>query len=95
MPARALAETTTTRALRANLREILADAAGGKEVIVTLRGKPYVRIVPVTSGEGPSNRYPLRGSVRSIADDFDAPATEAWEALAEKTSKPRRKKRDR
>jgi prevent-host-death family protein len=76
---------TTTRELRANLREILAQAAKGKGVVVTLRGKPYVRIVPVIEEEAPS-RYPLRGSVRAMADDFDAPLDEAWEAAAKKPS---------
>ena len=50
---------TTTRELRANLRETLAQAAKGKEIVVTLRGKPYVRIVPV-AGEDAPGRYPLR-----------------------------------
>lgn len=92
MAARTLAETTTTRALRENLREILARVAAGKEIVVTLRGKPYVRIVPVASGEGPLNRYPLRGSVRAMADDFDASAPDAQEA-PKKPAKARRKKR--
>lgn len=47
---RAASISTTTRALRAQLREILAAAAKGKEVTVTLRGKPYVRIVAVEGG---------------------------------------------
>ncbi|MBK8253693.1 MAG: hypothetical protein IPK82_13625 [Polyangiaceae bacterium] len=42
---------TTTRELRAHLREMLAHAARGKEVIVTLRGKAYVKISSVPDDE--------------------------------------------
>lgn len=79
--------------LRENLRETLAEAASGKEVVVTLRGKPYVRIVPITSEDDAAARYPLRGSVRFIADDFDAPMPELWDALQKKSPKPKRKKK--
>lgn len=83
---------TTTRELRANLRETLAQAARGKEIVVTLRGKPYVRIVPVAGDDAPS-RYPLRGSVRFLADDFDAPAAEARDAAPKKPAKAKRRKK--
>ncbi len=92
---------TTTRELRANLRETLAQAAKGKEIVVTLRGKPYVRIVPV-AGDDAASRYPLRGSVRHIADDFDAPAPDARaasraaaprEAAPKKAGKAKRRKK--
>jgi prevent-host-death family protein len=83
---------TTTRELRANLRETLAQAAKGKEIVITLRGKPYVRIAPVAGDDAPS-RYPLRGSVRFIADDFDAPAPLATDVPAKKTAKPKRRKK--
>jgi prevent-host-death family protein len=85
------AAKTTTRELRANLRETLAHAAKGKEILVTLRGKPYVRIVPV-AGDDPPSRYPLRGSVRFIADDFDAP-TDVWEAPQKKPSRSKGKRK--
>jgi prevent-host-death family protein len=64
--------TTTTRALRENLRETLELAARGREIVVTLRGKPYVRILPIAADDEATSRYPLRGSVLDIADDFDA-----------------------
>lgn len=83
---------TTTRELRANLRETLAQAAKGKEIVVTLRGKPYVRIVPV-AGEDAPGRYPLRGSVRFVAADFDAPAEAPREAAPRRAGKARRRKR--
>ncbi len=84
---------TSTRELRENLREMLEQASKGKEVLVTLRGRPYVRIVPIRSEEEGESRHPLRGSVRFIADDFDAPMTGLWDALQKKAPKPRRKKK--
>lgn len=89
--AQAQAPKTTTRELRANLREVLAQAARGKEVLVTLRGKPYVRIVPVV-GDDPPSRYPLRGSVRFIADDFDAPQ-DVWESPPKRPARAKRRKK--
>jgi prevent-host-death family protein len=76
--------STTTRALRENLRATIATAARGEEVLVTLRGKPYVRIVPA-SPRAPkgSGSYPLRGSAVRMADDFDAPLDRLWKALGE------------
>ncbi len=78
--------STTTRALRDTLRATMARVASGEEVLVTLRGKPYVRLLPARAG----GRYPLRGSVVTMADDFDAPLSELWEALD--TPTPRRRK---
>jgi prevent-host-death family protein len=74
---------TSTRALREHLAEALARAAKGEEILVTRRGKAYVRLVP--AGAVPAiatrRRYPLRGTLRYLADDFDAPMPEGWEAL--------------
>ena len=72
--------STTTRSLRANLRATMARAAKGEEVVVTKRGKPYVRLLPAT-GMAPGGRYPLRGSVRRMARDFDAALSGHWKAL--------------
>lgn len=81
------ANSVSTRELRENLRETLEQAAKGKEVVVTLRGKPYVRIVPIAADESPSSRYPLRGSVLHIADDFDEPMGDLFDALQKKGAK--------
>ncbi|MEW6268126.1 MAG: type II toxin-antitoxin system prevent-host-death family antitoxin [Thermodesulfobacteriota bacterium] len=79
---------TTSRALRQNLSTALARAERGEEVIVTRRGKPVAKIVPVTTRQEHAatrdrERYPLRGSVLFIADDFDAPLEDLWEAMSE------------
>jgi prevent-host-death family protein len=72
---------TTTRALRANLSDTLARAAKGEEVIVTRRGRPYVRVLAAGSSVQAQNRYPLRGCVVRMAEDFDKPLDELWDAL--------------
>ena len=53
-------------------------AAGGGELVVTKRGKPVARVVPVD--ETPS----LRGSVTYLVGDEElvAPIGDAWDAAA-------------
>ncbi|MBI4538658.1 MAG: type II toxin-antitoxin system prevent-host-death family antitoxin [Gemmatimonadetes bacterium] len=74
---------TSTRALRERLAETLARAASGEEILVTRRGKAYVRLVPAgpIKTSGARRKYPLRGTLRFLADDFDRPMSEDWEAL--------------
>ena len=73
--------TTTTRALREKLRATMARAARGEEILVTRRGKPYVRIVPPHAPATTGGSYPLRGSVVRMAPDFDSPLDRLWKAL--------------
>lgn len=73
--------STTTRGLRENLRATMARAAKGEEVLVTRRGKPYVRLVPAGKTTVAPAAHPLRGSVIYMADDFDAPLDKMWAAL--------------
>lgn len=58
----------------------LADevAEHGEEIVVTRRGKPVLRLVPVVP-EAPAMR--LRGLPIHISDDFDDPVAQDWEAL--------------
>lgn len=74
---------TTTRALRENLRATMERAARGEEVLVTRRGKPYVRIVSAASGLRAPGAYPLRGTKVRLARDFDAPLDGLWTAFDE------------
>jgi prevent-host-death family protein len=74
--------STTTRALREKLRATMARAARGEEILVTRRGKPYVRIVPAEmAAPGRGGRYPLRGSFVRVAPDFDVPLDHLWKVL--------------
>jgi prevent-host-death family protein len=76
---------TSTKRLRESLSDTLARASRGEEIVVTRRGKPYVRILPVQPSALRAadlrRRYPLRGSIRHLADDFDAPLPGLWKAL--------------
>jgi prevent-host-death family protein len=75
-------KSTTTRALRENLRATMARAARGEEVLVTRRGKPYVCIVPASPRDPKrGGSYPLRGSVVRMAEDFDAPLDRLWKII--------------
>jgi prevent-host-death family protein len=73
-------KTTTTRALRESLSATMEAVAGGEEIVVTRRGKPYVRMLPAST-KAAHRAYPLRGSVLRMSDDFDEPSTDAWSAL--------------
>jgi prevent-host-death family protein len=78
---------TTSRTLRANLSAVLARAERGEEVIVTRRGKSVAKIVPVGASSdaraATNERYPLRGTVLFVAEDFDAPLEDLWEAMSD------------
>jgi prevent-host-death family protein len=80
-----MAANTSTKRLRDSLADTLARAARGEEIIVTRRGKPYVRISPIQPRAARAaelrRRYPLRGSLRRLDDDFDAPLPGLWKAL--------------
>ena len=70
----------------------MARVAAGEEVVVTLRGKAYVRLLPIVAAVA-RDSYPLRGSVLRMADDFDAPLTDLWGALAAPADPARRPSR--
>lgn len=74
-------KSMTTRDLRDRLRETLARAAKGEDVVVTRRGKPYVRLVAASIQDTRKTGHPLRGTVVKMADDFDAPLDEPWAAF--------------
>jgi len=80
-----MAASTSTKRLREALADTLARASRGEEIVVTRRGKPYVRISPIRPRAARAadvrQRYPLRGSIRHLADDFDAPLPGLWKAL--------------
>ena len=58
----------------------LADevAEHGEEIVVTRRGKPVLRLVPVAP-EPPA--MGLRGLPLRVSEDFDEPVEQEWEAL--------------
>ena len=44
-------KTVGVRELKQHASEILRDVSGGSEIIVTVRGKPVARIVPMLTAE--------------------------------------------
>ncbi|HWM93110.1 MAG TPA: type II toxin-antitoxin system prevent-host-death family antitoxin [Thermoanaerobaculia bacterium] len=58
-------------------------AKSGEEVLITRRGEPLAKLVPFQPKEAEKAAHPLRGLPIEIADDFDAPLPELWEALSD------------
>ena len=54
-----------------------------EEVMITRDGIAVAMILPFAKSKPGANPYPLRGQPFWIADDFDEPMPELWEALAE------------
>lgn len=71
----------SVRELRERLSEILDRVRQGHQVVVTRHGTPVARVVPDASTRRRTQRYPLRGSVLRISEDFDEPLTDEWEAV--------------
>lgn len=66
---------------KTNLSRLVERALDGEEVVVTRRGEPAVRLVPVSEGDGfASLAGTWRGKVR-IASDFDELPDDLAEAL--------------
>ncbi|MBI4612987.1 MAG: type II toxin-antitoxin system prevent-host-death family antitoxin [Planctomycetes bacterium] len=62
------------------LGPLLERVEGGEQIVVTRRGKPIARIVPeLPAPADRSSRHPLRGSVVSVAEDFDEPLVDLWD----------------
>ena len=68
-----MTQTVTVDEAQNKLQALVAQALAGDEVIITERGKPVARLVPVVS---PSNKKRVaglnRGSIQT-SDDFDEP----------------------
>ena len=46
----------TSKDLRFHTKEILDAAMRGEEVVITFHGKPYAKIVPITTGSNKENK---------------------------------------
>ena len=68
--------------VRNSLPQILKRIRRTHETITILRyGKPVANIVPVEDTDFDEAKYPLRGFPIRIAEDFDEPMPELWDAL--------------
>lgn len=71
----------SVRYLREHLAAVLKKVGKGQLVVISQRGRPVARIVPDRSLAAPQREpYALRGSVKRLAKDFDAPLDEIWDA---------------
>ena len=61
---------------KATCLAVLDDVAAGDEVVITKRGRPVARLVPLTGGR----TMPLAGTMRYDPDDLLAPIDERWDA---------------
>ncbi len=71
-----MTQTVTVDEAQNKLQDLVAQALAGDEMIITERGKPVARLVPVVS---PSNKKRVAGLNRatiSTSDDFDEPLTD-------------------
>lgn len=59
----------TEKDLRIYLKELLDTVSRGEEVIITLRGKPHAKLIPIESEQ---KRKILRNSLFGIWKDHDA-----------------------
>lgn len=65
--------TAGVREARQDLTNLLDDVRKGREVVITDRGRPVARLVPVKSRK----RFPDLSSVRRKMPPLDAPLSQA------------------
>jgi antitoxin (DNA-binding transcriptional repressor) of toxin-antitoxin stability system len=69
-------------AVRNRLPRLIEGVEHTRESVMVMRyGTPVAMIVPVLLGKNRQTRHPLRGRTVVLADDFDAPMPELWQAL--------------
>jgi antitoxin (DNA-binding transcriptional repressor) of toxin-antitoxin stability system len=69
---------------RSQLPSLLDDVFIKHEtIIISRKGKPVAQLAPIPSDtcRDEGTHFPLRGIAISIAEDFDEPVPELWEAL--------------
>ena len=81
-------KTLNVSEARNTLPALIESVATTHKPVMLLRyGKPAAMLVPIVEQGMGKNRHPLRGMPITIADDFDAPLSNMWEAcsVAEET----------
>ena len=68
-----MTEVTLAEA-QAKLPELVAAAARGEEVVITLRDQPAIKLVPIAPVAKPHPQFgSAKGLILYMAPDFDAP----------------------
>lgn len=81
-------KTLNVSEARNTLPALIESVATTHKPVMLLRyGKPAAMLVPIVEQGRETNPHPLRGMPITIADDFDAPLLNLWEAcsVAEET----------
>ena len=71
---------------RSKLPSLVDDVVARHEsIIINRKGKPVAQLTPISSDtvQNDAARFPLRCISITIAQEFDEPAPELWEALQE------------
>ncbi|HEV7474289.1 MAG TPA: type II toxin-antitoxin system prevent-host-death family antitoxin [Pyrinomonadaceae bacterium] len=68
-----MTQTVSVDEAKKELQELLAQALAGNEVIITERGKPVARLVPVVSHSMKKRVAGLNRGTISTSEDFDEP----------------------
>ena len=76
-------KTLSISEARNTLSSVVDSVASTCASVVLLRhGRPVAMLVPIAKSNAQANPYPLRGMPVTIADDFDAPLSDMWNACA-------------
>ena len=67
-----MSATVTIEEAQAHLAELVSQLAPGEEIIITDKQQPVARLLPVET-KGQRKLGTMRGSIKYIAPDFDAP----------------------
>ena len=77
-------KTLNTSDVRNSLPSVIEEVVQFNQIVVVTRyGKPVARIVPFRSDEDRTSCYTLRDKPIKIAEDFDEPMPELWNAVNE------------
>jgi len=63
----------TIHEAKTHLSRLIQESLTGEDVVIANRDKPVVRLTPVTQGARERRIGGLKGLVKFMADDFDAP----------------------
>lgn len=70
--------------VRNSLPSVIEEVVQSNQIVVVTRyGKPVARIVPFRDEEDQTSCYTLRGKPMKMADDFNEPMPELWNAVNE------------
>ena len=67
-----MSATITLEEAQAHLAELISKLAPGEEVVITENQQPVARLLPVKN-KAQRKLGTMRGSIKYIAPDFDAP----------------------